>query len=213
MNFPVAKFGSPVLVAVAFSAIVAGAVAIRFHSRAAAPEAAAPASAPTAAPVFNERLDGRRYDNRDLGVRLTVPEGWTGTLGDRSQDRQLHDGLVVRLTPGAPAESGRFQPLVTVVKRSRSASGVSDPLAYIAKQVLTPEKSVVEAPEVVTLSGRRVARVTFEVKSGPTLLRVLQVVHFAKDDVLILSATAPSGSFADWRDQFEKVFESLKLES
>lgn len=187
--------------------------AAAFFGRSAAAPPPPPPPPARKAPVFQEHLDGRRYVNRDLGVSVTGPEGWTGSLGDRSQDRQPYEGLVVRMTPAAPAQKGQPQPLVTVVKRSLTAAAPRDPLAYIAREVLTPEKRVTEAPTVVSLSGRRVGRVGFEVKSGPTALQVLQVVHVAKDQAIILTATAPSGSFADWREKFEKVLESLKLES
>jgi hypothetical protein len=163
--------------------------------------------------VFHESLQGSRYANQDLGLSLRGPEGWDSALGDRSQDRHPYEGLIVRMTPKAPPHAGQIQPFVTVSKRTLSGGDPRDPLAYIARQVLTPEKLVTEAPAVVTLSGRRVGKVGFEVKSGPSSLRVLQIVHLVRDEAIILTATAASGSFDRWREEFEKVVESLKLES
>src|SRR5438477_9767737 len=64
------------------------------HSAPPVPPAAAPA-----VPVFHEELAGRRYSNQDLRLSVTAPEGWSGALGDRSQDRSPYEGLVVRMTP------------------------------------------------------------------------------------------------------------------
>lgn len=211
MSRPVAKV--QVVVGAALLAVLAGSAAWRFHSRRAVPDPLPSAVPSPSAPVFHEQLDGSRYSNRDLGVTMTAPEGWTGTLGDRSQDRNPYEGLVVRMSPKAASEQGPAQTFVSVVKRSLGPSTPRDPVAYIAREVLTSEKIVTEAPAIVSLSGRRVGKVGFEVKSGQGALRVLQVVHLSKDQALILTATAPSGSFAEWREKFEKVFESLKLES
>jgi hypothetical protein len=164
--------------------------------------------------VFHEQLDGPRYRNQDLHLSFSAPEGWSGALGDRSQDRSPYEGLVVRMTPGGAApEPGKPQPFVSVVKRTLSPTSSRDPLAYIAREVLTPEKSVVEPPAMVTLSGRRVGKVGFEVRSGAGLLRVLQVVYLTPQEAIVLTATAPSASFDELRGQFEKIFESLKLDS
>jgi hypothetical protein len=189
------------------------AIAVLLRSRSSTADLPAPAKVSRPARTFHETLDGSRYQNQDLGVSVTGPDGWAAALGDRSQDRQPYEGLVVRMTPKAVAEPGQLQPFVTVIKRTLSASAPRDPLAYIAREVLTPEKFVTDAPTVVSLSGRRVGKVGFEVKSGTTSLKVLQVVHLVKDEAIILTATAPTGSFAEWREKFEKVFESLKLES
>jgi hypothetical protein len=111
------------------------------------------------------------------------------------------------------APVGELKPFVTVFKRTLSTESPRDPLAYIAREVLTPEKVVTDAPSVETLSGRRVGKVGFEVRSGATSLKVLQVVYVTKDEAILFTATAPAGSFARWREQFEKIFESLRLES
>lgn len=165
------------------------------------------------APVFHESLEGSKYRNQDLGLAVSGPEGWKASLGDRSQDRHPYEGTIVRMTPAASAPKGEFQPFVSVMKRTLSDASPRDPLLYIAREVLTPEKFVTEAPTVATLSGRRVGRVGFRVKSGSTSLEVLQVVYLTKDQAILLTATAPSGSFDSLREQFEKVFQSLKLES
>lgn len=57
-------------------------------------------------PVFHEKLEGSWYQNQDLGVSVTGPDGWTAALGDRSQDRSPYEGLVVRMSPNVPAERG-----------------------------------------------------------------------------------------------------------
>jgi len=197
-----------------FLALIVAAVLVgRWKSRPEPPPQAAPETS-ISRPVFHESLEGRNYSNTDLRLSVKAPEGWSGALGDRSQDRSPYEGLVVRMTPaGAPTDPAQFQPFVTVVKRTLPPAAPRDPLAYIAREVLTPEKSVTEAPTVVTLSGRRVGKVGFEVRSGARSLRVLQVVYLTSDQAIVLTATAPSGAFDGWREKFEQVFESLKLES
>ena len=178
-----------------------------------APPSAPPVSAP-AAPVFHEQLEGGHYRNADLRISVRAPEGWNGSLGDRSQDRDPYEGLVVKMTPTAgAAESGMLQPFVTVVKRTLPAQAPRDPLAYIAREVLTPEKNVTEPPSVITLCGRPAGRVGFQVGSGPRALRVIQIVYLSPDQAIVVTATAPTGAFDGWREKFEQVFNSVKLES
>jgi hypothetical protein len=196
----------------ALALLVMVAAAVRRSSSSLEPSV--PAAKP-AAPVFHEALEGRSYRNSDLRLSVSAPEGWSGSLGNRSQDRSPYEGLVVKMTPtaDAPPSPGALQPFVTVVKRTLPPSTPRDPLAYIAREVLTPEKTVTDPPVVVTLSGRRVGKVGFEVRSGSGALRVLQVVYLTPEQAIVVTATAPAGAFAGWREKFEQVFESLKLES
>lgn len=199
--------------AAALAILVAAAIWVRTRREEPPPPPHPPSVSLPAAPVFHEQLDGPRYRNQDLRLSFSAPEGWTGALGNRSQDRSPYEGLVVRMSPEGTQESGRPQTFVSVVKRTLPPAAPRDPLAYIAREVLTAEKTVTDAPVMVTLSGRRVGKVGFEVRSGTGALRVLQVVYLTSSEAIVLTATAPSAAFDGLRGKFEQVFESLKLES
>lgn len=216
MGFPVAAHRGPWIVGTVFALGLLGAAAYRLGTeRFPRPDAQSVASSTAQKkPVYHELIEGSRYSNQDLGLAFSAPDGWRGAPGDRTRDRHPYEGLVVRMNPpSTPGKKGEIQPQVTVIRRSLGPGAPVDPIAYIARNVLTREKYVTEPPQVLAVSGCRVGKVAFQVSSGPVRLRVLQWVYLTESEVILLTASASEGEFAHWRDKFEEVFSSLKLGS
>lgn len=167
-----------------------------------------------AARVYQEKLDGQHYVNRDLGFTVEGPKEWKLALGARPEDAEPYEGLVVKMeAPGEPDPATLVRPLISVVKRTLAAGAAPDPASYIRRHLLGPEKTLIQEPEVAELGGRPVGKVVYEMKSAGGKIRIVQIVHVHQGRAIILSAMSPETGFAALRSTFEKVLESLKLDS
>ncbi len=164
--------------------------------------------------VYQEKLDGQRYVNRDLGFSVEGPKEWKLALGARVEETEPYEGLVVKMEPsGDPDPTTLARPLISVVKRTLAAGAAPDPAAYIRQHLLGPEKTLIEEPGQTQIGGRSVGKVVYEMKSANGKIRITQVVHIRPGRAIILSAMAPESGFSNLRGTFEKVLESLKIDS
>lgn len=173
-----------------------------------------PAKPRRAARVYDEKLDGRRYVNRDLALALEGPRDWKLDLGRRADDQPAYEGLVVKMEPAAPPDpASGVRPLISVVKRSLPAGANGGPVDYIRKNLHAAAKKIVEEPREDARAGRTVGRVVYEMKSAEGAILVVQVVHVEAGRAIILSAMAPSKDYPGLQATFEQVFASLRLGS
>jgi hypothetical protein len=163
--------------------------------------------------VYQERVEGRRYVNPDLGLKVTGPEGWQVTPGQRSDDVPPYEGLVVRMEPaGDPDPQTQVRPFVSVVKRTLGPGVAPDPASYIRQHLLGEGKTVIEEPGSAEIAGRPAAKVVYEMKSGGGTIRIAQLVHIRRGEAIIVSTMAPAGNFKGLSGAFEDVLKSLGLD-
>jgi hypothetical protein len=168
--------------------------------------------APPPKRVYNETLNGSQYENRDLGLAVNGPEQWIAALGARHEQGPAYEGLIVRMEDAGPIdEATRLRPLVSVVKQTLTAGSAREPVTFIQQQLLTPKKTLVDAPQIVQKDGRRLGRVAFEMKSGEGSIRIVQFVWIRGQEAIIVSAMAPSSKFEELRPTFDGVIDSMKL--
>jgi hypothetical protein len=170
-----------------------------------------PIAGPAPAKAYDERLDGERYENRDLGLSITGPRGWTASLGARAEDARSQEGLLVKMRPeGAPDPTTGVRPLLSVVKR---AAGPGDPVSYIRSRLLSGGKIVLEPPTLVELKKGPAGRVVYEMASGGGTIRIVQHVFLRGQEAIIISAMAPSAAFDGLRRTFDQVAASVEVRS
>ncbi len=197
-------------------ALLAGLVLIRISSsstRAGTVPAHDPEKSRRTSRVYQERLDGRRYVNPDLGLKVMGPEGWQVSKGQRSDVGPAYEGLVVKMEPaGDPDPQTQIRPFVSVVKRTLGPGAAPDPAAYIRQHLLGEGKTVLEEPAAAEISGRPAAKVVYELKSGGGTIRIAQLVHIRRGEAIIVSAMAPASAFGGLQDVFNGVLASVNLD-
>jgi hypothetical protein len=163
--------------------------------------------------VYQERLDGQRYVNPDLGLKVTGPDGWQVSAGQRSDDGPAYEGLVVKMEPaGDPEPQTQVRPFVSVVKRTLGPGAAPDPATYIRQHLLGEGKTVLEEPGAAEISGRPAAKVLYEMRSGGGTIRIAQLVHIRRGEAIIVSAMAPASAFGGLQDVFKGVLASVNLD-
>jgi hypothetical protein len=162
---------------------------------------------------YQERVEGRRYVNPDLGLKVTGPDGWQVSAGQRSDVGPAYEGLVVKMEPaGDPDPQTQVRPFVSVVKRTLGPGAAPDPAAYIRQHLLGEGKTVLEEPGAAEISGRPAAKVLYEMKSGAGTIRIAQLVHIRRGEAIIVSAMAPASAFGGLQDVFKGVLASVNLD-
>ena len=161
---------------------------------------------------YQETLADNQYENKDLGVSISVPEGWNTALGARPNTAKEHEGLLVRMEPEAPLDKAtQLRPLVSVVRRDAPKGRYPDALAYIRSRLLSVDKEVIEKPKMVKADGHRLGRVVYEMDSGDGRIRIMQLVRLENGEALIASAMAPADQFEAMSGVFEEITQTMKL--
>lgn len=163
--------------------------------------------------VYNEKLEGSSYKNQDLGLSIEGPSDWKAALGARLEETPPYEGLLVKMEIDAPPdEATKLRPLVSVVKQTLVGGAARDALGFLRTQIVSSKKEITQPPQVVELGGQPMAKVAYRMASGEGTIQVVQYVHIAGEQAIVLSAMAPSGQFAALEGTFERVFGSLALQ-
>ncbi len=163
---------------------------------------------------YHETLGASRYDNQDLEIQFSIPAGWEADLGPRTEDTAPYEGLVVKVQPKAADGDGpatKLGPFISVIKETLECDDPREPVAYVTRHLLGPEKKVVEEAAPTKLGKKDAARVVYEMGDGNRTLRIEQYVQLRETQAIILTAMAPVEEQSSVRAAVEEFFASLTL--
>lgn len=170
-----------------------------------------PAKDRPAEPAYREDLDGSRYRNHTLGLRVTAPDDWKVVLGSRPAPGQEHEGLLVRMQPGDKPDPKA--PLVSVVRRRLPDRKDEDPVAYIRARLLGAGKDLLAHPRPVSVNGRPMGRVEYKMETATGVIRVAQLVHVRDGQAIIVTGFSPIEGWEAFAATFEGVIGSAAFGS
>ncbi|MGV8122255.1 MAG: hypothetical protein AB2L14_21040 [Candidatus Xenobiia bacterium LiM19] len=159
----------------------------------------APKTTPSPSP--SPRPTQNVYENKEMGYKVVIPEGWNKPESVDVGELYL-EFAKADFTP---------KPSFNIVSSRVDVYDVRDPKnqAEIKDEV---EKDLKCAEErVITLAGKPAYQIEYGIEKGDTSLMVKQTYFFNKDILIVCTAGCKEDKYPDWEEDFDRIQNSITL--